>query len=214
MSTPPDVLWVFDNETDGKTFERLCVDLLGRNGYAAIVPFGGMRDHARDAEMTSYTGRSRSSSLVFFQFSLEASWQRKLRAEAEKICKCGHLISELIFVTSRGVTGETRDKLKQEFKGQYGWELTILPEQLERDSLPSQLFMNLGPRRNFLVRRRLCLGDGAAHQLGQQLRIRQSFRQRPGQPGDLGPLEIITHRANRQAAAAGDFAHRQLVVIF
>jgi len=135
MSTPPDVLWVFDNETDGKTFERLCVDLLGRNGYAAIVPFGGMRDHARDAEMTSYTGRSRSSSLVFFQFSLEASWQRKLRAEAEKICKCGHLISELIFVTSRGVTGETRDKLKQEFKGQYGWELTIY----EREWLRYQL---------------------------------------------------------------------------
>jgi hypothetical protein len=78
MSTPPDVLWVLDNETDGKTFERLCVDLLGRHGYAAIVPFGGMRDHARDAEMTIYRGHSASGSLVFFQFSLETDWRRKL----------------------------------------------------------------------------------------------------------------------------------------
>ncbi len=30
------VLWTIDNELDGASFERLCVDLLYRNGYCDI----------------------------------------------------------------------------------------------------------------------------------------------------------------------------------
>ena len=32
------VLWVLDNEIDPAQFERLCIDLLYRNGYRDIVP--------------------------------------------------------------------------------------------------------------------------------------------------------------------------------
>jgi tetratricopeptide (TPR) repeat protein len=136
MSTPPDVLWVLDNgETDGKTFERLCVDLLGRNGYVKIIPFGGTRDHARDAELTVYQGQSDAGSLTFFQFSLEETWERKLKNEVDKILKCSHTIDELVFVSSRSITGEKRDKLRAELKKQPGWRLRIY----EREWLRFQL---------------------------------------------------------------------------
>lgn len=135
MSRPPDVLWVLDNETDGKTFERLCVDLLGRSGYASIMPVGGAHDRARDAEMTVYRGRTESSSVVFFQFSLEKSWESKLKNEAIKILKYGHSINKLVFVSPRNVTGEKKDKLKAQFTSQYGWELKIY----EREWLRFQL---------------------------------------------------------------------------
>jgi len=135
MSTPPDVLWVLDNETDWKTFERLCVDLLSRDRYSKIVPVGDTRDHGRDAEMISHRGASDSGSLVFFQFSREESWEGKLKEEAEKIFKYGHSINELVFVTSRKVTGEKRDKLKEEFKRRYGWELTVYEREWLRHRL-------------------------------------------------------------------------------
>ena len=135
MSTPPDVLWVLDNETDWKTFERLCVDLLSRENYSGIVPVGDTRDHGRDAEMTSYRGVSESGSLAFFQFSREQTWEGKLHAEAEKIVKYGHAISALVFVTSRRVTGTKRDKLRGEFRNRYGWDLTIYEREWLRHRL-------------------------------------------------------------------------------
>jgi tetratricopeptide (TPR) repeat protein len=135
MSTPPDVLWVLDNETDGKTFERLCVDLLSRDGYTRIVPVGDTRDHGRDAEMGSYRGVSGTGALAFFQFSREEGWEAKLDEEAEKIVKYGHSISELVFVTPRKVTGEKRDKLKREFQKRYGWKLTIYEREWLRHRL-------------------------------------------------------------------------------
>src|SRR5258706_2741971 len=136
MSTPPTVLWVLDsNEIDGKTFERLCIDLLGRDGYAKIIPVGDTRDHGRDAEMTFHSGGLESGSVVFFQFSREERWERKLQKEARKIAKYGHSISALVFVTSRIVTGEKRDKLKKAFKKKFGWGLAIY----EREWLRYQL---------------------------------------------------------------------------
>jgi Restriction endonuclease len=44
------ILWTLDNEMDDAEFERLCTDLLGREGYKDIVPIGGSHDRGRDAE--------------------------------------------------------------------------------------------------------------------------------------------------------------------
>jgi tetratricopeptide (TPR) repeat protein len=126
---------VLDNETDAKTFERLCVDLLGREGYPTIVQVGGTRDHGRDAEILFWHGLSEATSKVFFQFSLDRRWEPKLRREAGKIVEYGHAISDFIFVTSRTVTGEKQDVLKKEFKAKFGWNLTIYHREWLRHRL-------------------------------------------------------------------------------
>jgi hypothetical protein len=78
---------------------------------------------------------STSGSPVFFQFSLEDKWEAKLKRDAEKIVDYGHSISGLVFVTSQGVTGEKQDKLRAEFKTNYGWELKIFPREWLRHRL-------------------------------------------------------------------------------
>jgi len=51
MAEPNQVLWTLDNEIQPRDFERLCVDLLGREGYRHIEPNGGTKDNGKDAEI-------------------------------------------------------------------------------------------------------------------------------------------------------------------
>src|SRR5205814_8517783 len=81
------VLWALDNEIQPRSFERLCVDLLGREGYYHIVPIGGCKDHGRDAEFRCWRGTSERGSVVAFQFSLQDKWERKLHQDVKKIAK-------------------------------------------------------------------------------------------------------------------------------
>lgn len=122
-------LWVLDNEMDPKKFERLCVDLLYRNGYKEIIPFGGMHDHGRDAEINISSAINKSGEIVFFQFSLQKDWKKKLRDELEKVKKYGHTITRFILMTSRDVSGKDKDNLKSEVLNEYGWKLEILPRE-------------------------------------------------------------------------------------
>jgi tetratricopeptide (TPR) repeat protein len=62
------VLWTIDNELDGGSFERLCIDLLYRNGYKDIVPIEP-QDGGRDAQEFPRQGRGRAGEAAFFQFS-------------------------------------------------------------------------------------------------------------------------------------------------
>lgn len=125
MRTSNQVLWALDNEIDDKSFERLCVDLLGREGYGKIVPVGGMKDHGRDAEIRVWRGASAARATTFFQFSLDDRWERKFRRDAKAIVGYGHSISEFTFVTSHNVSGTKQDSLKKEFKELYGWDVTF-----------------------------------------------------------------------------------------
>lgn len=51
-------LWAVDNELDEAKFERLCVDLLHRQGFTDIVPIEP-QDGGRDAEELPRRGSSR-----------------------------------------------------------------------------------------------------------------------------------------------------------
>jgi len=62
------ILWALDNEIQPGSFERLCVDLLAREGYHHIIPIGGTKDHGRDAELRLWKGSSDTQSVVVFQF--------------------------------------------------------------------------------------------------------------------------------------------------
>ncbi|MGA2206184.1 MAG: tetratricopeptide repeat protein [Terracidiphilus sp.] len=118
------VLWAIDNELEGAKFERLCVDLLYRNGYKEIVPIEP-QDGGRDAEELPRKGRDRDGCSSFFQFSLEAGWKAKIRKDATKLHSRGAQFTDLIFVTSRKVRGVDIDQLRAEFRSKYGWTLIV-----------------------------------------------------------------------------------------
>jgi tetratricopeptide (TPR) repeat protein len=116
------VLWTIDNELDGRTFERLCVDLLYRNGYRDIVPIEP-QDGGRDAEELPRRGRGRAGEATFFQFSLEKGWKGKLRRDARKLDARGIEFSTFVFVTIQKARGVDVDLLTTELRRKYGWQL-------------------------------------------------------------------------------------------
>lgn len=125
MSTPSQVLWALDQHISPRDFERLCVDLLSREGFWSIVPIGGTRDLGRDAEARYWQGKSQPAAEVVFQFSLEKNWERKLRSDIEKIARFETKPQAIVFVTSQVITGEKQEKLRAEFRVSQGWDLTI-----------------------------------------------------------------------------------------
>jgi len=127
------ILWTLDNQTNGDTFERLCVDLLSREGYSHIVPIGGVHDRGRDAEIREF-----ATTVTFFQFSLEKGWLSKLRRELKKVRQNGHEVDTYIFVTSLNVTGRKRDSLRTEVQREYGWQLVIYDREWLRNRLEEQ----------------------------------------------------------------------------
>jgi tetratricopeptide (TPR) repeat protein len=129
------VLWTLDNEIQPRDFERLCVDMLGREGYRHIEPNGGTKDNGKDAEIWFWRGISDQRSVVAFQFSLEKKWERKLSGDTKKIAaNCSNVV-DMVFVTSQKVTGAKKDKLKKELKSKNGWELTIFDREWLRHRL-------------------------------------------------------------------------------
>ena len=118
------VLWAIDEELGGAKFERLCVDLLYRNGYKDIVPIEP-QDGGRDAEELPRKGRDRDGFPSYFQFSIEARWKTKVRGDAAKLAKRGAQFTYLVFVTSRRVRGVDIDQLRTEFRKKYGWILVV-----------------------------------------------------------------------------------------
>lgn len=129
------LLWSLDNEIQPRDFERLCIDLLGREGYRHIEPGGGIKDHGRDAEIKYWSGASDQRSVVAFQFSLDKKWEKKLSGDAKKIAENCSNVVEMVFVTSQKVTGAKKDKFKAEFKSKRGWELTIYDREWLRHRL-------------------------------------------------------------------------------
>jgi tetratricopeptide (TPR) repeat protein len=123
------ILWVLDNEMNPKAFERLCVDILFRNGYSNIVPVGGVHDRGRDAESRGAEGSDYAGRMTFFQFSLQKDWKQKLRSELRKVHSEDHQIDTFVFVTNQEISGRDRDRFKQETADKYGWDLIILPRE-------------------------------------------------------------------------------------
>lgn len=125
MGKHSQVQFALDKEIESRSFERLAIDLLGREGFTGIVPGGGHRDHGRDAEIRFWEGQRELNIRVVFQFSLEQAWEKKLLRDAAKIAIHSPETRTFVFVTTRAVTGEKQDKLSAEFKKARGWNLCI-----------------------------------------------------------------------------------------
>lgn len=139
------ILWALDNSISPSDFERLCVDLLGREGYRQIVPVGGTNDRGQDAELRYHVGAADRQVAVAFQFSLEKRWEAKLRKDAAKIAKHNNEIVAFVFVTTQTVTGAKRDSLRSAIREQFGWDVTIFPREWLRARL-SELHHDLAAK--------------------------------------------------------------------
>jgi len=118
------VLWSIDNEIDPKNFERMCADIFFHEGYKNIIPLGGNYDNGRDAEQIYYDEDNRLKT-IFFQFTLEKDWEKKLKRELIKLEEKQHVIHEYIFVTSQRVTGRRIDYYKERIFQKYGWDFSL-----------------------------------------------------------------------------------------
>jgi hypothetical protein len=102
-------LWFLDNCIYPRDFERMCTQLLYREGYEKIHPIGDNYDNGRDAEQIIQDINSGKTEITFFQYSLEKNWEAKLKKELKNIKKHDQYIKNYVFVTSQKVTGYKRD---------------------------------------------------------------------------------------------------------
>jgi hypothetical protein len=94
--------------------------------------------------------------------------------------------------------------------------LTVfLQEQLQGDALAAEFFVNGRPIGNRPVRcrQRGRFGGRAGQELLLEPDFVEVFGQRPGNLGSGGALEVIPDGADRQAAAAGDLPHREVMFV-
>lgn len=122
------VLWSLDNEVDPRTFEKICADIFFNEGYRNIIPLGGNYDNGRDAELLYYD-ENNELKIVFFQFSLESNWEKKLKRELVKLGEKHHVFHEYIFVTSQRVTGNKNDYYKEHILQKYGWDFKLFERE-------------------------------------------------------------------------------------
>lgn len=135
MRPADQILWTLDNSIAPAEFERLCTDLLSREGYRHIVPVGGTKDHGRDAEVSYFLGTSVGQRITAFQFSLHKQWEAKLIRDASTIAEHRSDVAALVFVTTQSVTGAKQDTLALEIRDRHGWDLTIYSREWFRQRL-------------------------------------------------------------------------------
>lgn len=71
----------------------------------------------------------------FFQYTLEKSWESKLEKELKKVNDNKHKIEFYVFLTTQRVTGNKRDKLREQVSRVYGWQLIIYDREWFRHRL-------------------------------------------------------------------------------
>ena len=128
MAAPSIVLYALHHGVEPLGFERLCVDLLVREGHSRIVPGGKTRDHGRDAEVRFWVDDDAGFPQTAFQFSMEVKWEAKLRRDIAKIRRRCDSVERIVFVSNRSITFEKQDKLRQEYQNREGIVVEILDE--------------------------------------------------------------------------------------
>lgn len=115
------ITYCLEQNTDYAAFETMCADLMESAGFAGIEPIGGTRDSGRDALWSG----SGDGGPVIFAFSCRKDWEHKLLEDCERIKECGHQVVKVVFVSSRPVQAQARDKAIQLVSERFGWCLDI-----------------------------------------------------------------------------------------
>ena len=121
-------LYALDNITDNRQFEKLCSDLLFREGFKNLKPHGGMHDRGIDALIYVHESNSR----VICQYSTQKTFEAKIKATLQKLIENGEQCDELHYVTNREVPYSTARDLIGLASTQYGTKLEIYDREWMR----------------------------------------------------------------------------------
>jgi len=112
--------------TDTRAFEQMCNSLLSRE-YPGIIPLGGTGDRGRDAiEPPPVRGLFQSDDGgTIFQFSLQKTWEAKLKRELKKVFQYGYKPSQFVFVSNQEVSPGDYDRSKQLSREKYSLSLQL-----------------------------------------------------------------------------------------
>lgn len=114
-------IYCLEEITDYSEFERLCSDLMSRQGFTSIEPLGGFHDKGRDAIHVNKT----DSNVTIFAYSVREDWRAKLAEDAKKIKDHGHKCDRLIFVTTARFSATERDEACETLQNEFGWVLDL-----------------------------------------------------------------------------------------
>lgn len=113
-------IYCLEKITDYFQFERLCHDLMVREGYPSIEPLGGFSDKGRDAVHSS-----KANQVTIFAYSVREDWRVKLAEDATKIRKHNHTCDQLVFITTSDFTSGERDEAVNFLSQEFGWKLNL-----------------------------------------------------------------------------------------
>ena len=113
-------IYCLEQVTDYFDFERLCHDLMAREGYSSIEPLGNFKDKGRDA-----INVNESDKTTIFAYSVREDWRVKLTEDAEKVRKYQHTCNQFIFITTSKFTAGERDEAVAYIKNEFGWQLEL-----------------------------------------------------------------------------------------
>ena len=121
-------LYALDNITDPWEFEKLCNDLLFREGFQHLKPHGGMHDNGIDASIHVHKADPR----IVFQYSTQKNFTAKVRNTLLKLKETGEQCDELHYVSNREVAYSTAKKLIGFAKSEYDTRLEIYDREWMR----------------------------------------------------------------------------------
>ena len=116
MSADP-IVYCLERLTDYAQFERLATDLMAGTDFPGIEPLAGSGDGGRDALHVDRT----DGTVRLFAYSVREDWERKLRADCRRIADGNHVADEVVFVATRAMPVQRRERLRKELGADYGW---------------------------------------------------------------------------------------------
>jgi hypothetical protein len=123
-----------DKISDATEFEKVANEILLGEGYHNIRPLPGGNDFGQDAIEDKFFENVDRFRTVF-QHSLQANVKAKVKNTIERLNEAKIEFNELVFVTPRGITGETQENLKKEIRAEFGIMLDII----ERETIITRL---------------------------------------------------------------------------
>ena len=121
-------LYALDTITDPRQFEKLCNDLLFREGFKNLKPHGGMHDRGIDALIHVHESNSR----IICQYSTQKTFETKIKSTLHKLKENGERCDELHYVTNREVPYSTARDLIDFTNTQYETQLEIYDREWMR----------------------------------------------------------------------------------
>ena len=121
-------LYALDTITDSWQFEKLCNDLLFREGFKNLKPHGGMHDRGIDALIYVRESNSR----IICQYSTQKTFAAKIKDTLKKLTENEEQCDELHYVTNREVPYSTAKDLISFTDSQYGAKLEIYDREWMR----------------------------------------------------------------------------------